>query len=74
MYIPPPIENINLRGHPELSTFSTYEITSNKREADGRKNVGNLIVLFDAIFLSCEKNVDCLVRRGSKSYEMLFHK
>ena len=38
-----------------MSTFSTYEITSHKREGGGRKNVGNITVLSNAIFLSLEE-------------------
>ncbi len=44
-----------LKGRPELSTFSTYEITSHKWEEGGRKSVEILIVLSDAIFLSLKK-------------------
>ena len=70
------IRFILVRGGPELSTFSTYEITSHKREGGGCKNVENFIVLSSAIFLS-PKNVDCLGRRGrewSKTYDTLSHK
>ncbi len=50
-------------GGPEFSTFYTYDITYNKREGGGRKIVENLIVLSNTIFMSLEKNVDCLKRR-----------
>ncbi len=35
--------NISLRGCPEISTFSTYEITSHKRGEGVAKSVDNLI-------------------------------
>ncbi len=38
-----------------MSTFSAYEITSHEREGGGHKNVGNLMVLSNAIYLGTEK-------------------
>ena len=38
-----------LRGHPEISTFSAYEITSHKRGEDVAKNVDNLITFLQRI-------------------------
>ncbi len=55
-----------LWGHPEISTFSTYEITSCKKGKGVAKNEENLI----------DQITDLLNTRGrgSKSYGTLSHK
>ena len=49
-----------LRGRPEISTFSTYEITSHKRGEGVAKNVDNLITFY-SIF-NVEKNSQTCVK------------
>ncbi len=51
---------ILLRGRPEISTFSTYEITSHKRGEGVAKNVDNLITFF-SIF-NVEQNAQTCVK------------
>ncbi len=52
--------HIRFRGRQEISTFSTYEITSHKRG--------------EGVAKMCNRSMVLYLNRGSKSYETLSHK
>ena len=53
-----------LRGHPELSTFFIYDITSHRRERESHSPISHYI--FESVI-----NVGCLLRGGRKLFEKL---